>query len=149
MDEGNIRLSVALSKERSEKEIKKSLRKLGIADMTFQLEHNTYGRMAFAGARAETYITSPKKFTVVLSPEVCSDSDVRMGLFSIHHEACHVKLYRMGYPITGSFFEDKKRWPDYRIYNLLCIARAQSRIQTITFHTLLNHQSITEICFNS
>ena len=96
------------------------MRKLGIEDMTFQLEYGASFK-EFMGARAEVRITPLKNFTVILFREAYLDPDVRMGLFSVHHELCHVKLYRMGFPITNDPFIDKKRWPNHLVYNKLCV----------------------------
>ena len=79
-----------LTKERVLQTIKNAKSTLGIEDMEFEV------RFAKAeskiGKRAEIFIWSRKSAEIVLYPEAT--------FFSVRHELCHAKLFRMGVPLT-------------------------------------------------
>lgn len=81
-----------LTKESVLQTIKNAKNTLGIEDMEFEV------RFAKAkskiGKRAEIFIWSKKHAEIVLYPEAT--------FFSVRHELCHAKLFRMGIPVTNT-----------------------------------------------
>lgn len=72
--------------------IKEGKRRLGIRDMTFKLKYAE--KVSEIGKRAEIFIWSKNHAEIVLYPNAT--------LFSVRHELCHAKLFRMGIPLTNT-----------------------------------------------
>jgi len=72
--------------------IKNDSRKLGIEDIVFDVRYaEKHDKM---GKRAEIFVRSKNRAGIVLYPDAT--------LFSVHHELCHAKLFRMGFPLTNT-----------------------------------------------
>ena len=65
---------------------------LGIEDMEFEVRFAKV--KSKIGKRAEIFIWSKKSAEIVLYPEA--------AFFSVRHELCHAKLFRMGIPLTNT-----------------------------------------------
>lgn len=65
---------------------------LGIEDMAFEVRFAKV--KSKIGKRAEIFIWSKKSAEIVLYPEAT--------FFSVRHEVCHAKLFRMGIPLTNT-----------------------------------------------
>ena len=65
---------------------------LGIGDMEFEVRFAEV--KSKIGKRAEIFIWSKKSAEIVLYPEAT--------FFSVRHEVCHAKLFRMGIPLTNT-----------------------------------------------
>ena len=90
-----------LSREKVLQTIKKGKRTLGLKDVDFKVEYvQEAGEM---GRRAEIVISSEDHAEIVLYPTAT--------LFSVRHELCHMKLYRMGIPLTNTK-DDLRLFPD-------------------------------------
>ena len=72
--------------------IRDGKRKLGIEDMTFELKYAK--ETSKIGKRAEIFIWAEDRAEIVLYPDAT--------LFSVRHELCHAKLFRMGFPLTNT-----------------------------------------------
>lgn len=81
-----------LPKEKVLQMIKKGKQTLGIKDMTFSVKY--VGKSPATAKKAEIYIWSRNEAEIVLYP--------RARFFSVNHELCHAKLYRMGIPVTNT-----------------------------------------------
>ncbi len=81
-----------LSRKKVLQTINKGKRRLGIEDVYFVVEYaRKPGKM---GKRAEIFIYSEKNAEIVLYSSAT--------LFSVRHELCHMKLFRMGVPLTNT-----------------------------------------------
>lgn len=81
-----------LSREKVLQTINEGKRKLSIEDVDFKVEYaQKAGQM---GKRAEIVMRSEDHAEIVLYPTAT--------LFSVRHELCHMKLYRMGIPLTNT-----------------------------------------------
>jgi len=85
--------------------IKEGKRRLGIEDMTFEVKYAK--KQSKIGKRAEIFIWSKDRAEIVLYPDAT--------LFSVHHELCHAKLFRMGFPLTNTK-RDLELFPDPENY---------------------------------
>jgi hypothetical protein len=94
-----------LPKARVLQTIKEGKSKLGIEDVTLEVEYAQ--KPEGAGKRAEIFIWSKKRAKIVLYSDAT--------LFSVRHELCHVKLFRMGIPLTSTE-EDLKLFPSFEDY---------------------------------
>jgi hypothetical protein len=81
-----------LSKARVLQTIKEGKIGLGIEDAVFEVECTE--KPDGLVRRAEIFIWSKKRAKIVLYPSAT--------LFSVHHELCHMKLFRMGIPLTNT-----------------------------------------------
>jgi hypothetical protein len=85
-----------LSKDRVLQTIKEGKVDLGIEDAVFEVEYAE--KTNRPARRAEISILSKKRAKIILYPSAT--------LFSVRHELCHMKLFRMGIPLTNT----KKDW---------------------------------------
>ena len=85
--------------------IEKGKQQLGIEDVIFDVRQ--VEEFSKIGKRAEIFIWSEVKAEIVLYPDA--------SLFSVHHELCHVKLFRMGFPLTNTE-KDQELFPDSMEY---------------------------------
>jgi hypothetical protein len=67
-------------------------RRLGIEDVAFEVRYAE--KTSNTGKRAEIFIWSKNQVEIVLYPDAT--------LFSVRHELCHAKLFRMGIPLTNT-----------------------------------------------
>ena len=81
-----------LSKEKVLQTINKGKSQLGIEDIVFEVEYAE--KRSKIGKRAEIFIWSKNMAEIVLYSDAT--------LFSVRHELCHVKLFRMGIPLTNT-----------------------------------------------
>jgi len=81
-----------LSRDKVFQTIKYGKYKLGIDDMEFNVEYAE--KQSKIGKRAEIFIRSKSRAKIVLYPDAT--------LFSVRHELCHAKLFRMGIPLTNT-----------------------------------------------
>jgi hypothetical protein len=81
-----------LSKDRVLQTIKEGKIDLGIEDVVFKVEYAEKTNQP--SRRAEICILSEKRAKIVLYPSAT--------LFSVRHELCHMKLFRMGIPLTNT-----------------------------------------------
>lgn len=81
-----------LSKGRVLQTIKEGKSRLDIEDVTFEVEYAQ--KPEGVGKRAEIVIWSKGRAKIVLYPDA--------ALFSVRHELCHMKLFRMGIPLTNT-----------------------------------------------
>lgn len=72
--------------------IKEGKIRLDLEDVTFDVEHAQ--KPEGARKRAEIIIRSRKRAKIVLYSDAT--------LFSVRHELCHMKLFRMGIPLTNT-----------------------------------------------
>jgi len=72
--------------------IKDGKHRLGIDDMELKVEYAE--KRSRIGKRAEIFIWSKSLAKIVLYPDAT--------LFSVRHELCHAKLFRMGIPLTNT-----------------------------------------------
>jgi hypothetical protein len=81
-----------LSREKVLQTIKKAKQALGVEDVEFQIRFSRKpGKMR---QRAEISIPSEDEAEIVLYPTAT--------LFSVRHEVCHAKLFKMGIPLTNT-----------------------------------------------
>lgn len=85
--------------------IKEGKRRLGIRDVVFEVEYAR--KPEGAGKRAEIIISSNTRARILLYSDAT--------LFSVRHELCHMKLFRMGMPLTNTD-EDLKLFPKREDY---------------------------------
>lgn len=90
-----------LPKDKVLQTIKESKRRLGIEDMTFEVKYAK--ERDKIGKHAEIFIWSKKRAEIVLYPKAT--------FFSVRHELCHAKLFRMGFPLTNTK-KDREMFPD-------------------------------------
>ncbi len=90
--------------------IKNGKRELGIEDMTFEVKY--VERPSKIGKRAEIFIWSQDQAEIVLYPDAT--------LFSVRHELCHAKLFRMGFPLTNTE-KDLELFPDLKDYRRMVV----------------------------
>lgn len=81
-----------LTKEKVLQTIENAKSTLGIEDMEFEVRFAKV--KSKIGKRAEIFIWSKKSAEIVLYPEA--------AFFSVRHELCHAKLFRMGIPLTNT-----------------------------------------------
>ncbi|UCH32257.1 MAG: hypothetical protein JSV05_02425 [Candidatus Bathyarchaeota archaeon] len=81
--------------------IKDGKLKLDLRDM--KIEVNYVKSISKIGKRAEIFIWSKDEVEILLYPTAT--------LFSVRHELCHAKLFRMGIPLTNTE-TDLKMFPD-------------------------------------
>lgn len=81
-----------LAKEKVLQTIENAKSTLGIEDMEFEVRFAKV--KSKIGKRAEIFIWSKKSAEIVLYPEA--------AFFSVRHELCHAKLFRMGIPLTNT-----------------------------------------------
>lgn len=81
--------------------IKDGKHRLGIEDMMFEVKYSE--KSDKMGKRAEIFIWSKDQAEIVVYPSAT--------LFSVHHELCHAKLFRMGIPLTNTE-RDLELFPD-------------------------------------
>lgn len=81
-----------LSKARVLQTIKDGKRKLGIEDFMFEAKCSE--KPSGVGKRAEIFILPDNRVEIVLYHDAT--------LFSVRHELCHAKLFRMGVPLTNT-----------------------------------------------
>jgi hypothetical protein len=94
-----------LSRNKVFQTIKEGKRKLHIEEMTFKVKYaDTPSEI---GKRAEIFIWSETEAEIVLYPDAT--------LFTVHHELCHAKLYKMGFPLTNTP-TDRDIFPDQYDY---------------------------------
>jgi hypothetical protein len=94
-----------LSKSRVLQTIEQSKRKLELGDMGFAVTYAEHP--PGSNQRAEILIRSDSQAEIVLYPDAT--------LFSVRHELCHAKLFRMGAPLTNTE-KDRKLFPDSAHY---------------------------------
>lgn len=85
--------------------IRNGKRRLDIKDMTFEVRYAK--KAGKIGKRAEIFIWSKNQAEIVLYPDAT--------LFSVRHELCHAKLFRMGIPLTNTE-RDLELFPDSHDY---------------------------------
>lgn len=76
-------------------------RRLGIEDVAFEVRYAE--KTGKIGKRAEIFIWSKNQAEIVLYPDATP--------FSVRHELCHAKLFRMGIPLTNTE-RDLELFPD-------------------------------------
>lgn len=81
-----------LTKEKVLQTIENAKSTLGIEGMEFEVRFAKV--KSKIGKRAEIFIWSKKSAEIVLYPEAT--------FFSVRHEVCHAKLFRMGIPLTNT-----------------------------------------------
>jgi hypothetical protein len=81
-----------LQKARVLQTIKDGKRKLGIEDFVFEVKYGE--KPSGVGKRAEIFILPENRVEIVLYHDAT--------LFSVRHELCHAKLFRMGIPLTNT-----------------------------------------------
>lgn len=81
-----------LSREKVLQTIKKAKQSLDMEDIEFRIRFSR--KAGTMRQRAEIFILSKNKVEVVLYPTA--------SLFSVRHEVCHAKLFRMGIPLTNT-----------------------------------------------
>ncbi|MFP3985546.1 MAG: hypothetical protein ACLFU9_06245 [Candidatus Bathyarchaeia archaeon] len=81
-----------LPKEKVLQTINEAKRKLDIEDIKFEVRYSN--RTGKTGKKAEIFIQSRKYAQIILYPTAT--------FFSVRHELCHAKLYRMGIPLTNT-----------------------------------------------
>ena len=94
-----------LSRERVLQMIKKGKQTLGISDMSFVVRF--VGKSPTMAKKAEICIWSRNQAEILLYPQAT--------FFSVNHELCHAKLYRMGIPVTNTD-SDLQLFPDKEDY---------------------------------
>ena len=67
-------------------------RRLSIKDVIFEVRYAE--KTSKIGKRAEIFVWSKDQAEIVLYPDATP--------FSVHHELCHAKLFRMGIPLTNT-----------------------------------------------
>jgi hypothetical protein len=80
--------------------IEKGKRKLELGDMSFEVQYADQPQGL--EKRAEIFIWSDNHAEILLYPNAT--------LFSVRHELCHAKLFRMGAPLTNTA-KDRKLFP--------------------------------------
>lgn len=85
-------------------------RRLHIKDMTFNVRYAE--KTSRIGKRAEIFIWSAQQVEIVFYPDAT--------LFSVHHELCHAKLFRMGFPLTNTE-TDLELFPDLDDYTRIIV----------------------------
>lgn len=85
--------------------IKNGKRKLAIEDMRFEVKF--VKKQSEIGKRAEIFIRSTDRAEIMLYPTAT--------LFSVRHELCHAKLFKMGVPLTNTK-KDRELFPDPEDY---------------------------------
>ena len=85
--------------------IKAGKHKLDIMDIEINVKY--IKKIPKIGKRAEIFIWSKDEVEIVLYPSAT--------LFSVHHELCHAKLFRMGFPLTNTK-TDPEMFPDIDDY---------------------------------
>ncbi len=96
---------MTLPREKVLQTIKNGKRKLGIEDVMFEVKYAE--KLAKMRKRAEIFIWSKDRAEIVLYPNAT--------LFSVRHELCHAKMFRMGFPLTNTE-KDLKLFPDPEDY---------------------------------
>ncbi len=81
--------------------IKEGKEKLGINDMIFKVEY--VDQESKIGKRAEIFIKSRTLAEITLYPDAT--------LFTVRHELCHAKLFRMGISVTNTE-KDRRLFPN-------------------------------------
>lgn len=94
-----------LTKEKVLQIIKKAKNTLGLDNVSFEVKFAK--TRSEIGKRAEIFIRSNNRAEIVFYPEATD--------FSVRHEVCHVKLFRMGIPLTNTE-ADFKLFPVKRDY---------------------------------
>jgi hypothetical protein len=94
-----------LPNERVLQMIKKGKQTLGISDISFVVR--SIGKSPAIAKKAEIHIWSRNHAEIVLYPQAT--------FFSVNHELCHAKLYRMGIPVTNTD-RDLQLFPDKEHY---------------------------------
>ncbi len=77
------------------------MKKLGISDMRYRISYIPEGSVG--DTKATFVIRKPRFFELIL----LGNKDLR--LFSVRHELCHVKLWKMGFPLTNVILNDLKK----------------------------------------
>jgi len=90
--------------------IENGKRKLNIKDMMFEVKYAE--KPSKIGKRAEIFIWSQDQAEIALYPDAT--------LFSVHHELCHAKLFRMGFPLTNTE-KDLELFPDLGGYRRMVV----------------------------
>ncbi len=87
-----IKETLMLSKSMVLQTIEKSRRRLKLEDMSFRVKYAN--QPLGSQKRAEIFLWSDTHAEIVLYPHAT--------LFSVRHELCHAKLFRMGVPLTNT-----------------------------------------------
>jgi hypothetical protein len=105
--------------------IKNAKSTLGLSDVTFEVKFAE--KSSRIGKRAEIFIWSQHQAEIVFYPEAIESS--------VSHEVCHLKLYRMGLPITNTE-TDLELFPDKRDYlrMVLIVEHYITELQQQFFH---------------
>ena len=90
-----------LQKDEVLQTIKNGKRKLGIEEIKFKVRYAK--KLGTIGKRAEIFIWSKDQAEIVLYPDAT--------LFTVRHELCHAKLFKMGIPLTNTE-RDLELFPD-------------------------------------
>ncbi len=88
-----------LSRAKVLQTIKDGKRELGIEDVTFEVRYATESDKM--GKRAEIFIWSEDRVEIVLYPTAT--------FFSVRHELCHAKLFKMGLDSAPASFSRTPR----------------------------------------
>lgn len=94
-----------LTKEKVLQTIKKAKQTLDLDDVSFEVKFSE--TRSKIGKRAEIFIWTNKRAEIVFYPEAT--------MFSVRHETCHMKLFRMGIPLTNTE-KDLKLFPIKKNY---------------------------------
>ena len=81
-----------LTKEKVLQTIKKAKHALGIDDVSFEVKFTK--KRSEIGKRAEIFIWANNRAEILFYPEATT--------FSVRHEVCHVKLFKMGIQLTNT-----------------------------------------------
>ena len=98
-------IELDVNKGKSVANNKKAKRALGLDDVSFEVKFAK--TRSEIGKRAEIFIWTNNRAEIVFYPEATT--------FSVRHEVCHVKLFRMGIPLTNTE-TDLKLFPTKREY---------------------------------
>jgi predicted SprT family Zn-dependent metalloprotease len=114
-----------LSKSRVLQTIREGKSRLDIRDVIFDVEYAQ--KPKGAGKRAEIIIHSERRARIVLYPDAT--------LFSVRHELCHMKLFKMGIPLTNTS-RDLKLFPKEEDYlrMVLIVEWYINELQRRVFH---------------
>jgi hypothetical protein len=94
-----------LTKEKVLQIIKKAKNTLGLDYVSFELKF--VKRRSEIGKRAEIFIKPNNRIEIMFYPDATD--------FSVRHELCHVKLFKMGIPLTNTK-ADRELFPVKRNY---------------------------------
>ncbi len=121
-----------LSKARVLQTIRDGKRKLRIEDFSFRVRYAK--KPLGAGQRAEIVILSRNRAIIMLYPDAT--------LFSVRHELCHAKLFRMGVPLTNTE-KDYELFPDPDDY-LWMVAVVEWYINELQKRVFLEYYAVDE-----